>query len=53
VINALKGEMSLVGPRPIMLDQIPNYGDKMNIYDTVPPRLDRLLAGLGPQPNQF
>jgi len=34
LINVLKGEMSLVGPRPIMVEQIAQYGDKIEIYNS-------------------
>lgn len=33
--NVLKGEMSLVGPRPIVRDEIPKYGDHFPAYSVV------------------
>jgi Undecaprenyl-phosphate galactose phosphotransferase WbaP len=33
--NVLKGEMSLVGPRPIVEAEIPKYGDQFNLYTKV------------------
>ncbi len=33
--NVLKGEMSLVGPRPIVRDEIARYGDSFNLYKEV------------------
>lgn len=33
--NVLKGEMSLVGPRPIVRDEIAKYGDQFSIYRVV------------------
>src|SRR5262249_38979935 len=33
--NVLKGEMSLVGPRPIVEAEIPKYGDKFSLYTKV------------------
>jgi Undecaprenyl-phosphate galactose phosphotransferase WbaP len=33
--NVLKGEMSLVGPRPIVRDEIPKYGDQFSVYRVV------------------
>ena len=40
--NVLKGEMSLVGPRPIVADEIDRYGDKFKYYAQVPPGLSGL-----------
>ncbi len=37
--NVLKGEMSLVGPRPMMTDQIKPYGKNFEIYTGVRPGL--------------
>jgi Undecaprenyl-phosphate galactose phosphotransferase WbaP len=33
--NVLKGEMSLVGPRPIVRDEIAKYGDQFPVYSVV------------------
>lgn len=35
--NILRGEMSLVGPRPIVDEEIRHYGDKLALYSKVPP----------------
>ncbi|WP_432444509.1 hypothetical protein [Sporomusa sphaeroides] len=32
MINVFKGEMSLVGPMPIVKDEIPKYGDYIQDY---------------------
>ncbi|HEY4134827.1 MAG TPA: sugar transferase [Alphaproteobacteria bacterium] len=32
LLNVIRGEMSLVGPRPIVADEIPRYGDYFNAY---------------------
>jgi Undecaprenyl-phosphate galactose phosphotransferase WbaP len=32
LINVLKGEMSLVGPRPIVAEEIPRYGELIQYY---------------------
>ena len=38
-INVLRGEMSLVGPRPIVLDEIAHYGTRIDLYHSVRPGL--------------
>ncbi len=40
--NVLKGEMSLVGPRPIVEDEIEKYGDDFDLYIQVLPGLTGL-----------
>ncbi|MGF1512998.1 MAG: undecaprenyl-phosphate galactose phosphotransferase WbaP [Elainellaceae cyanobacterium] len=35
--NILRGEMSLVGPRPIVDEELWRYGDKISLYSRVPP----------------
>lgn len=40
--NVLKGEMSLVGPRPIVEDEKKHYGDKINDYLSVKPGITGL-----------
>lgn len=37
IINVLKGEMSFVGPRPIVESEIPRYGDSYELYTRVKP----------------
>jgi undecaprenyl-phosphate galactose phosphotransferase len=37
LINVLKGDMSLVGPRPIMVEQAEFYGDDFTYYKSVRP----------------
>jgi Undecaprenyl-phosphate galactose phosphotransferase WbaP len=37
--NVLKGEMSLVGPRPILEVEVPTYGDQIALYSLVAPGL--------------
>jgi Undecaprenyl-phosphate galactose phosphotransferase WbaP len=40
--NVLRGEMSLVGPRPIVCDEIRHYADKFELYKRVPPGITGL-----------
>ena len=40
--NVLTGEMSLVGPRPIVEAEIPRYGDKFDLFVSVKPGITGL-----------
>lgn len=40
--NVLKGDMSLVGPRPIVTDEVERYGDKARYLFKVPPGITGL-----------
>jgi Undecaprenyl-phosphate galactose phosphotransferase WbaP len=40
--NVLRGEMSLVGPRPCLEEQIPFYGDDFDLYKAVQPGITGL-----------
>ncbi len=40
--NVLRGEMSLVGPRPIVDEEIPRYGAKYSLYKQVRPGISGL-----------
>jgi Undecaprenyl-phosphate galactose phosphotransferase WbaP len=42
VFNVLKGEMSFVGPRPIVEDEVPKYGKQFNDYKNVRPGITGL-----------
>lgn len=42
IINVLRGEMSLVGPRPIVDAEIPRYGDAYALYMLVKPGITGL-----------
>ena len=42
LINVLKGEMSLVGPRPIVLEEVDRYGDKARYFFKVTPGITGL-----------
>ena len=45
--NVLLGEMSVVGPRPIVADEIPLYGDAYELYMQVKPGITGLWQGSG------
>jgi len=40
--NVVKGDMSLVGPRPIVTDEVERYGDKARYLFKVPPGITGL-----------
>ena len=42
LINVLKGEMSIVGPRPIVEEEILRYGDRYSLYSQVLPGITGL-----------
>ncbi|MBN2298547.1 MAG: undecaprenyl-phosphate galactose phosphotransferase WbaP [Deltaproteobacteria bacterium] len=42
LLNVLKGDMSLVGPRPIVADEVEKYGDKSRYLFKVPPGITGL-----------
>ena len=48
-LNVLRGEMSLVGPRPIVQDEIKHYGAQIQHLLSRTPGSDRLMAGRRPQ----
>lgn len=47
LFNVLKGEMSLVGPRPIIEDEIPRFGDYYREYSMVLPGMTGLWVVSG------
>ena len=42
ILNVLQGDMSLVGPRPIVEEEIQNYGNSFHLYTEVKPGLTGL-----------
>jgi lipopolysaccharide/colanic/teichoic acid biosynthesis glycosyltransferase len=40
--NVLKGEMSLIGPRPIIMEEVEKYGDNYELLASVKPGLSGL-----------
>ncbi len=42
ILNVLSGEMSLIGPRPMMLDQAPLYGPEIAFYKALRPGISGL-----------
>jgi len=42
LFNVLKGEMSLVGPRPVIVQELEKYGDKVKHYLSVKPGITGL-----------
>lgn len=42
LVNVLRGEMSLVGPRPVMADELAHYGNRKQTYYRVRPGLTGL-----------
>lgn len=47
LFNVLRGEMSLVGPRPIVRDELPRYGEDAEAYLRVRPGLTGLWQTTG------
>ncbi|MCO7177110.1 sugar transferase [Sporolactobacillus kofuensis] len=46
-INVLKGEMSLVGPRPVVAEELMEYGDKRELFLSAKPGLTGYWAACG------
>jgi lipopolysaccharide/colanic/teichoic acid biosynthesis glycosyltransferase len=46
-INVLKGEMSLVGPRPVVSEELKEYGEKKDLFLSAKPGLTGYWAACG------
>jgi lipopolysaccharide/colanic/teichoic acid biosynthesis glycosyltransferase len=53
LINVWRGEMSIVGPRPIMVDQVELYGDEFDIYCAMRPGITGLWQVSGRNERTF
>ncbi len=53
LFNVLKGEMSLIGPRPMMLDQHAPYGKFIDLYFSVRPGLSGMWQVSGRNQTSF
>ncbi|WP_445290604.1 sugar transferase [Aeribacillus sp. FSL K6-2848] len=47
LINVLKGEMSLVGPRPVVVEELREYGDRVNEFLSIKPGMTGYWAVSG------
>ena len=47
LVNVLRGEMAIVGPRPIVEAEVPLYGDVFRLYQTVKPGITGLWQASG------
>lgn len=52
-INVILGDMDIVGPRPIMLDEIEHYGEHISQYVTVRPGITGLWQVSGRSKRSF
>jgi exopolysaccharide production protein ExoY len=52
-INVLRGEMAIVGPRPIVAEELPLYGDDVVSYLTVRPGITGLWQVSGRSDTTF
>ncbi len=53
LINVLRGEMSLVGPRPLLARELPEYGESITIYRQARPGLTGLWQISGRSGTKF
>lgn len=53
LINVLKGEMSLVGPRPVVKEELKEYGNKLNLFLSAKPGLTGYWQAYGRSDIQY
>jgi undecaprenyl-phosphate galactose phosphotransferase len=53
LFNVLRGEMSLVGPRPLLARELPEYGESIEIYGRVRPGITGLWQVSGRSKTTF
>jgi Undecaprenyl-phosphate galactose phosphotransferase WbaP len=53
LINVLRGEMSLVGPRPLLARELPEYGESINYYRQARPGITGLWQISGRSGTKF
>ena len=49
ILNVIKNDMSLIGPRPVLDEETWLYGKDRRLLLSVKPGLSRVLAGICPQ----
>ena len=44
IINIIKGDLSIIGPRPVVVKELRYYGENKQKFLSVTPRTNRILA---------
>ena len=52
-VNVLRGDMSIVGPRPVVAEELPRYGDHVSAYLSVKPGITGLWQVSGRSDTTF
>lgn len=53
LLNVIKGDMSLVGPRPILLHEVDKYGPRLSFYKNVKPGITGLWQVSGRSDTEY